>query len=72
MFRERPQVFLAISDPELRRVITEELETQGIDSVTPARDLASGTQWAEEIQRFIRQADAVIADLTGTHPQVLL
>ena len=75
MFKERPQAYLALpqadaASKDLANQIREVLESQGIDTFQPG-DVGVGSSWSEQPQGAIREAEVVVADLTGMSPSVL-
>lgn len=74
MFRESPQAFLALplkdeASQKLAGAIADVLEQQGFEPILPPTGTGSGP--ADQIQGAVRRADLVVADLTGTNPNVL-
>jgi hypothetical protein len=75
MFQEKPQAFLALplkdtGSFDLAKQIGEVLEKQGIKPVL-ATDFGTGGPLTDQIHGAIRKAEVVVADLTGTHPNIL-
>lgn len=75
MFKERPQAYLALPQrdaaaKDLANQIRDVLEKQGIDAFQ-ASDMSAGSTWSEQTQGAIREAEVVVADLTGMSPSVL-
>ncbi|MBL8526886.1 MAG: nucleoside 2-deoxyribosyltransferase [Burkholderiales bacterium] len=75
MFKERPQAYLALPPADaaskgLANQIREVLESQGIDAFEPAQ-MSAGSSWSDQTQGAIREAEVVVADLTGMNPSVL-
>lgn len=76
MFRKEPQAFIALPweasvSADLEHVIKETLEQHGvrafgISTATGADSISS------EMQRRLREADFVIADITGANPNVMI
>jgi nucleoside 2-deoxyribosyltransferase len=73
MFREQPQAFIALphgpAEPELRAVISETLDRHEVlpmfaDDASPAT--------SPSIQELLRNADLVIADITGADTNVMV
>jgi nucleoside 2-deoxyribosyltransferase len=74
MFREEPQAFIALpqdtTDPELRSVIEETLAHSGVRSVSAPENWNTAPSTA--IQELLREADFVIANITGANPNVMI
>jgi nucleoside 2-deoxyribosyltransferase len=75
MFKEKPEAFLALPlkdavSSALAEQIAEVLREQGIEPVLPT-DLGAAGALPDQIQHAIRRAEVVVADLTGTNPNVL-
>jgi nucleoside 2-deoxyribosyltransferase len=75
VFEGKPQAFLALplkdtDSFDLAKQIREVLESQGIESVL-ATDFGAGGTLTDQIQGAIRKAEIIVADLTGTNPNVL-
>jgi len=76
VFRDRPQVFLAFSSTDknsskLVDVIKNALSKSGVDSVSP-EDLSTAGGLGDLIDKAVRAADGLVADVTGTTPWVML
>ena len=73
MFREKPQAFIALprgpAEPDLRAVISETLDRH--DILTLFADDASPAT-SPSTQELLRNADLVIADITGASTNVML
>jgi nucleoside 2-deoxyribosyltransferase len=73
MFREQPQAFVAVpDDPDngaLRSVVEQALDEAGVRAQRPDDDPA---RLAGGVQESIREADFVIADITGARPSVMV
>src|SRR5882724_10564220 len=76
MFRNRPQVFLSFSSTDkisskLANVVKAALSKSDVEVFSPA-DLPAGSAFSEEVEKALRAADGLVADVTGTNPQVML
>ena len=74
MFREEPQVFIALpQDPDsadLRRVIEETLKENKVTAISS--DIANDPTVLAAVQDRIRDTDFMIADVTGANPNVMI
>ena len=74
MFREGPQVFIALpqepSSSDLRRVIEETLKENRVTAISS--DLVNDPTVLAGIQDRIRDTDFMIADVTGANPNVMI
>ena len=74
MFREEPQVFIALpqeaSSSDLRRVIEETLKENRVTATSS--DLVNDPTVLAGVQDRIRDTDFVIADVTGANPNVMI
>jgi nucleoside 2-deoxyribosyltransferase len=72
MFLEQPQAFVALPDEPgneaLRSAIEETLNSAGVRAAWPGES----TRAAGSMQEGIRETDFVIADVTGSNPNVMI
>jgi nucleoside 2-deoxyribosyltransferase len=74
MFRREPQAFVAVpsrdaASSELAEVISSTLSEHGVHPVSPS---AAGPSVSLRAQEMLREADFVIADITGANPNVMV
>jgi nucleoside 2-deoxyribosyltransferase len=74
IFGEKPQAFLALPfnnySIDLAKQIGEVLKKEGIEPVL-ATDFGTGGTFTDQILEAIRKAEYLVADLTGSYPNVL-
>lgn len=74
MFRKEPQAFLALprgsGSSKLAGVIRKTLEEHQVQGIPS--DPEPGETWAASMEERVREADFVIADITGNNPNVMM
>lgn len=75
MFKDKPQAYLALplrdaASKELASQIRDVLEGQGIETFQTV-EASAGSSSTDQTQAAIREAEVVVADLTGMSPSVL-
>jgi hypothetical protein len=76
MFRNEPQAFIALPweasvSSDLDHLIRETLEEHGVRAIVASSSTSAGSV-SSEVQGKLREADFVIADITGANPNVMI